>query len=132
MKAVYFLLLFLPFAASACIDENDVRSAIPQRIVPPKVNFIFAPIFDSNISTNEPSANVTALLSLSKDGTVTKILKLEIFPKSLPKEPIIQSIEKARFFPKTDNSIPVEANEFDFDWEFDIRTGPKIDIDLEL
>jgi hypothetical protein len=132
MKALFVILLFISMNVWACGGMSIRPSDIGEGVVEARLSAILPPLFSGKTETKKETAVVKAVVELSSDGAIVRVTKIDVEPNNLPKEPIIDSIMKARFYPRTKDKRPVSVEEFKFVWEFKIQSLPKQTINTDL
>ena len=123
MKIIISVLLLLSFHALACTSDLIGEGMLSS---------INEPAFSSDTSSHYKEVEVRALLHLSSSGNVSEVIKLEVNPDNLPKEPILASLKNAKFLPRTNHSRAIEAKDFDFVWIFELNKKPELELGFEF
>lgn len=122
MKLIFSILFLISASVAAC---EGTRTSHPNSLDPSPLKLI-PPIFFTDIEAKR--AKVKLILELSKAGLVHRVEVVEVEPKSLPIKPIIEAFKEAEFVPLVREGKAINVSGFEYYWEFDIISTPKIEL----
>ena len=116
MRYLMFMLFFITTATLACMPSLPSGAALKS---------FPTPIFKSLRGVEASVGQVKAIVSISEKGKITAIKSLELFPTSLPKDPVLKSLRAARFLML--NELAVIDEEISIPFDIEIQETLKIE-----
>lgn len=124
MKILFAILILISTNSVACGEGGVDPNREPYPI------FLMEPRFGVGLESGLKRGTAVVILNLSKEGKVEKVLLVQITPESMPHKPIITALQRSKFSPNVTDGKATRSDEFEFVWEFDIISPPKIDLIL--